>query len=938
MPGFEKGGFKLARFVSGINIVFGPNACGKSTAARALRALLWPTTAEKTDEISGVFEAGGRDWSVDVRNKSATFHIDRVSSNPPSIVAAEQSKSYYLSLKDLLKDQDEDLAKRISKEMVGGYDIPGAAKTLNFKISIPRTNFTERAELSKATSARDEKKGNLENLVQTASELDLLKQQRDAAKAAGKCAKLLETAEDYARNRDAFVEKQKIVDACDERLPNMSGSEMDDFDKLKGRLAKRKEQLISYEAESNESKAEITKAGLPEGGISETIIDELLHHVAEVSNIDKEVKRAQEHLAEADGRLDQRRKLIDEDITNERLEKIAKPGEWARYKEHARNTESLRGKRSAEESFQRLLAASRPENNVSCDTESINSGIHELHHWLEAGDTKPSIPFWLLIIFSLVGAVLGSIAPPELTVVVLIIGLIMAGIAFYFRKPSDSLRGQHESAYKRLSLEQPSIWQQQEVLELLRMLRGKLHSAEYASLLDRQYKQSQDKLDEIKIRADDLKKVSKELQTRLGVAEEDESGLALLAENVKEWQDALIEKSEAQASLEEKTNQRTKAIETINTTVEPYKVGACKDMASATALIKDLENRARKYREGQQKLQNIGEKIEIADKEIKGLEHEIKDLYERAGVHTGDEQELKRLIDEREDYLKKCSEKNASEAVAKDSEKTLTEACEKEPDIFFSLRVHDWQPAGDLSEAMKQLMSIPRDRIKDTRERQLEIANQYNKVNDQITKIETLVDEDKKSQEMEEALAAVEEARSKLRKHRDQTYAANAGAVLAEYITDQSQDKNSKVLKLACDYFHRITNKRYELQLNKDAFTARDLATLETKKLDELSDGTRVQLLLSVRLAFVENQEKGPKLPLFFDEALAITDDIRAPEVGQSIVEIAKTGRQVFYFTAQQDEIKKISECVNGGGISLETFTLNDSGSSNVLDNRAIVT
>ena len=246
--------------------------------------------------------------------------------------------------------------------------------------------------------------------------------------------------------------------------------------------------------------------------------------------------------------------------------------------------------------------------------------------------------------------------------------------------------------------------------------------------------------------------------------------------------------------------------------------------------------------------------------------------------------------------------------------------------------------ARSLGETRTYFMDVRTDDLVSMREVQDTIANEYKTLSAKITEIETLVNRDKSSRELEAALASVEEARGTLRKHRTDCYASSAGKVLADYIEKMSRNDESAIFKRACFHFDQITRNSYDLQLHNGTFVAKEKNSGETKKLDELSDGTRVQLLLSVRLAFVENQEKGPKLPLFFDEALAITDDIRAPEVGQTIVEIAKTGRQVFYFTAQQDEIKKISECVNGGGISLETFTLNDSGSSNVLDNRAIVT
>ena len=48
------------------------------------------------------------------------------------------------------------------------------------------------------------------------------------------------------------------------------------------------------------------------------------------------------------------------------------------------------------------------------------------------------------------------------------------------------------------------------------------------------------------------------------------------------------------------------------------------------------------------------------------------------------------------------------------------------------------------------------------------------------------------------------------------------------------------------------------------------------RTLDELSSGTRLQLLLAVRVAFVEQQERGPMLPLILDETLGNSDEHRA--------------------------------------------------------------
>jgi len=66
-----------------------------------------------------------------------------------------------------------------------------------------------------------------------------------------------------------------------------------------------------------------------------------------------------------------------------------------------------------------------------------------------------------------------------------------------------------------------------------------------------------------------------------------------------------------------------------------------------------------------------------------------------------------------------------------------------------------------------------------------------------------------------------------------------------------------------------------------------------------------VQLLVAVRLGFLDHEESGVRLPVLLDETLGTTDDDRARVMIDTVAEICRTGRQVFYFTAQPDEVGK---------------------------------
>ena len=49
-PGFERGGFTVDDLSPGVNVIYGPNASGKTTLTRAMRRLLQPDDREASHE------------------------------------------------------------------------------------------------------------------------------------------------------------------------------------------------------------------------------------------------------------------------------------------------------------------------------------------------------------------------------------------------------------------------------------------------------------------------------------------------------------------------------------------------------------------------------------------------------------------------------------------------------------------------------------------------------------------------------------------------------------------------------------------------------------------------------------------------------------------------------------------------------------------------
>jgi hypothetical protein len=135
------------------------------------------------------------------------------------------------------------------------------------------------------------------------------------------------------------------------------------------------------------------------------------------------------------------------------------------------------------------------------------------------------------------------------------------------------------------------------------------------------------------------------------------------------------------------------------------------------------------------------------------------------------------------------------------------------------------------------------------------------------------------------------------------------GSAVVNALQEANHEKNdSKLFQKADQLFRRITHQQFSLRIPDgadQAFRAFDEVRQIGLSLEELSTGTRIQLLMAVRLAYIETHEHHYRLPLLADELLANTDDIRAAAIIEALTEISRSGRQVFYFTAQADEVQK---------------------------------
>ena len=75
-------------------------------------------------------------------------------------------------------------------------------------------------------------------------------------------------------------------------------------------------------------------------------------------------------------------------------------------------------------------------------------------------------------------------------------------------------------------------------------------------------------------------------------------------------------------------------------------------------------------------------------------------------------------------------------------------------------------------------------------------------------------------------------------------------------------EREPDLLRKARERFEQVTAHAFTLELRgKEEFAARDLKQDELRSPTELSSGTRMQLLLALRLAWTEDRERGRRIP-----------------------------------------------------------------------------
>ena len=888
LPGIEPG-FTFEPPDAGINIVTGPNAIGKSSLARALKYLL-ATHGSDPPALSLEADFEGRDarWQVNRNGNQIVWRRNGEVVSRPALPAADQIRLFRLSVEHLLDGDDANdkaLAGRLWRELHG-----------NFDLNQPRIEITRRfarheaGKLAEAAVERRRVEGEYAGLQRREAELPDLERRIEQAVAAEARRDLLEQA---LRLADA-IEARKARESTLQRFPP-------DMDCLRGDELRRLEEndgkaLRLHEAlRSRQRDLEVAEADLERTGFAQSIpapedvraADERLRQLGEHSI---ERRNAQTAVAEADATLrdvlahfnhDSHPPRLDADALR-RAEEIAGPLIAAQVRRRELNE-------------QLALAGETPE---AAEMDRQRDGVEALRTWLaadaagsdwtRASAALPRFVTWAAMAFAAFAALAAFTQGALIAFAGALASLVVFGLALFLlrgrRSTARSPTGEAVRHFRGTGLAPPPQWDEHTVRQHLReVVEVRLNELTLqqagAASSDRIRLQIREADADIERLEEDRFVLAREIEfdPRLPVAE-----FQRFVQLCSAWDAARARHVQQRAHLDLLDRTIAAGASLVRDFLGPWRAGDAPslddpagraDMVLLRGAFDDLKQRHEAATEARHGMRDCETAIRLLQQQIAEIENAVESLFAEARVESRDRTALAARIE----LLAQWKEARGALDTANTEEALVRARLVERPDLV-ALAV-----GGDRAR-------LQADHAMSDRE-----AGEYTSLIQQRTEIETRLHDAGRDHRLEQAAAEEDRAKQALEDKRDEALLAAATATLLDDVEQAFvAEHEPAVLRRARDVFAQVTARAFDLRLCGDGtFVAHDVRQDAARALSELSSGTRMQLLLALRMAWIETLEQGGEaLPLFLDEALTTSDETRFAAMAQSLERLAGTGEE----------------------------------------------
>ena len=347
------------------------------------------------------------------------------------------------------------------------------------------------------------------------------------------------------------------------------------------------------------------------------------------------------------------------------------------------------------------------------------------------------------------------------------------------------------------------------------------------------------------------------------------------------------------------------ALAGFNAKLESAGIASVSDADEAAQRLEDLSNRLDRINSLEDARKNNGDFLDRERGDLDRVRGEVKAMLDRLDLDEGPaaDAEVSRLLDLLPRFEETVRDRDDSAREIDRLTKRLADGANL---------LHDGETPAMSTGKLADLIDIEKQR-----------AAELVALIDEINRIQLKIDQTRQGSDLQEALAAAGSAMVALEEVRQANRESDLGKLLLDHV-ERRHEKESRprVLAKAEEYFSLFTGGLYGLEMagqgdGADRFLARAEDTDKPLELDELSDGTRAQLLLAVKLAFMTVGEEGARPPIFLDDSMTSADPERFAAAAASLGRLAaEEGRQIFYLTPNPTDAAAFQRALAEGGLA----------------------
>ncbi|MDZ7706402.1 MAG: hypothetical protein U5J97_00655 [Trueperaceae bacterium] len=931
LPGVDEP-FVVRGFAPGTNLVVGPNASGKSRLVHAVRTLVDPEASRGAGaHVEARFDdRDGQVWRATRVGDAVRWERDGEPADPPPLPAGHLLDGLFLNLEDLHRFGRADLriADRLASELAGGVDLPRARSELAGLG--PRYGSPLRSELERAREALGKVRRQRDALAADEQELVHWEERRGRAQAQAASAPLLRSALDVLATRRALASVEARARTYPAGLDGLHEGVVQDADALADAVDRAVSEVGRQEAELDAADAQKAATGLEDGRPDAAQVASWQAAAEALADAERTVRDAERHAAERAGRV----AALQEASGPDPLGAVVGPTPLELDELDAIADEAQRA-RSEARVARLALREIPPSPEPSVDPDRAHRAVDLLSDWLATPDARGrwrrrarSVAY-LAAVVGAAGAAWLSLDALDLSsraarLLILAgasaaVGVVLDAGAAAERHRARRARREARTSFADAVAEPPTVWTRAAVRARLAQAASDAaearHAREAEAIRSARRVQLHAELEEAEIRSDRLERQLADRAARAGLhaGEAGRSALerARRAAELREAGQSLRGARQAEAAAIAHLQQARSRLDTeLRAAGLAEILRAHGDEPTPATVPASATVRAR--------LAQLAERVRRRDQAA--ARREAADRA-RARAH----EELDRVRARRDELLAAMSDRPLDQ-VQHDPADAMRELRRRAD------RLPDWRRLRD-----------ERIRLEGVLDHHLAIVDADAGVRAQVeagdeTALRHALDEAlaaaDRADEATGAIAAIDERLARARRERDLTAARQverqahdalehayeqvldgeaAAAVLDHLEHAFRSERRPAALQRAETWFARFTHHAFALAFDTTADGAERVHAVDRtdgrtdgrkRALDELSSGTKAQLLLALRLAHaLEAEQGGPSLPLVLDEALTTSDVGRFAAVAEALTTLTRDeGRQVLYLSARRDD------------------------------------